>query len=141
MSDDNLSFGMTIPVDSDGFLRRACPTCEREFKWCPSETQANENVEPDDAAYFCPYCGVQAPTDAWLTQAQVAFAQNIVAREVIGPMVRKLGAYEAPDELNPLTETDDMSLVNFSCHPSEPLKVHDDWRKSAHCLICGQPTS
>ena len=24
---------MEIPLDSDGFLRRECPTCEREFKW------------------------------------------------------------------------------------------------------------
>ena len=140
MSDDKLSFGMTIPLDSDGFLRRECPTCEREFKWRPSEDQADEHVEPDDAGYFCPYCGVQAPTDTWLTQAQVALAQNIVVREVIGPMVSKLGAYEAPDELDPLTEADDMSLVSFPCHPSEPLKVLDNWRKPTHCLICGQPT-
>ncbi len=32
MTDDKVSFGMTIPLDSDGFLRRECPTCEREFK-------------------------------------------------------------------------------------------------------------
>ena len=84
MTDDKVSFGMTIPLDSDGFLRRECPTCEREFKWRPSEAEAEEDVEPADAAgYFCPYCGVQAPDDAWLTQAQVALTQNIVAREFI----------------------------------------------------------
>lgn len=27
---------MSDPLDSDGFLRRECPTCEREFKWLPS---------------------------------------------------------------------------------------------------------
>jgi hypothetical protein len=139
MSDDRLSFGMTIPLDSDGFLRRECPTCEREFKWRASEAEADEYVQSDDARYFCPYCGVQAPIDTWLTQAQVALAQNIVAREIVGPMVSKLAAYEAPDELDPLTEADDMSLVSFPCHPSEPLKVLDDWRKPIRCLICGQP--
>lgn len=142
MSDDGVSFGMTIPLDSDGFLRRECPTCEREFKWRPSEAEAEGHVEPaDDVGYFCPYCGVQAPVDAWLTQAQLALAQNIVERDFIGPMVSKLGAYEEPEKLDPLTEVDDMTLIVFPCHPSEPLKVLDDWRKPARCLICGRPTT
>jgi hypothetical protein len=142
MTHDKVSFGMTIPLDSDGFLRCECPTCEREFKRRPSGAEAEEAVEPaDDVGYSCPYCGVQAPTDAWLTQAQLALAHNIVAQQVIGPMVRKLGAYEAPDELDPLTEADDMTLVSFPCHPSEPLRVLDDWRKPVCCLICGQPAS
>lgn len=139
MTDDRVTFGMTIPLDSDGFLRRECPTCEREFKWRPSDGEAEDAVESaDDAGYFCPYCGVQAPGDAWLTQAQVALAQNIVAREVIGPMVSKLGVYEEPDKLDPPTETDDMTLVVFPCHPSEPLKVLEDWRTPVYCLICGK---
>jgi hypothetical protein len=139
MTDDKVTLGMTIPLDSDGFLRRECPTCEREFKWQPSEGEAAEDAEPaDDVGYFCPYCAIQAPTNAWLTQAQIALAQNIVARQVIGPMVSKIGRYEAPDELDPLTEADDMTMVVFACHPSEPLKVLDDWRKPVHCLLCGE---
>ncbi len=139
MTNDKVSFGMAIPLDSDGFLRRECPTCEREFKWQPSEAEDDERDEPADAiGYFCPYCGVQAPGDAWLTEAQVALAQNIVTREFIGPMVRKLGVYEEPGQLDPLTEADDMTLVVFPCHPSEPLKILDDWRKPMYCLICGK---
>jgi hypothetical protein len=84
---------------------------------------------------------VQASADAWLTQSQLALAQNIVAREVIGPMVSKLGAYEEPSKLDPLTEVDDMTQIVFPCHPSEPLKILDDWRKSVRCLICGKPNS
>ncbi|MGH9093292.1 MAG: hypothetical protein ACRDZR_18215 [Acidimicrobiales bacterium] len=142
MTNDKVSFGMTIPLDSDGFLRRECPTCEREFKWRPSEAEDEERADPTDiVGYFCPYGGVQAPCDAWLTQAQVALAQNIVARELIGPMVSKLGAYEEPDEFDPLTEADDMTLVVFPCHPSEPLKVLDDWRKPVYCLICGKASA
>lgn len=79
MTHDEVSFGITIPLDSDGFLRRECPTCERQFKWRSSEAEAEEVVESaDDVGYFCPYCGVQAPTDSWLTQAQPALARNIV---------------------------------------------------------------
>ena len=139
MTHDKVSLEMTIPLDSDGFLRRECSTCEREFKWRPSETEAEEHDEPaDGVGYYCPYCGVQAPVDAWLTQAQVALAQNIVAREFIGPMVSKLGVYEEPRKLDPLTEADDMTLVVFPCHPSESLKVLDDWRKPVYCLLCGK---
>ena len=64
-----------------------------------------------------------------------------MTREVIAPILSELGANEAPDELDPLTETDDMTLVSFPCHPSEPLKVLDDWRMLVRCLICGQPAS
>jgi hypothetical protein len=139
VTDDEVSFGMTIPLDSDGFLRRECPTCEREFKWRPFEAEAEDYCGPaGDVGFFCPYCGVQAPVDAWLTQAQVALAQNIVEREFIGPMVSKFGAYEGPGKLHPLTETDDMTLIVFPCHPSEPLKVLDDWRKPVYCLLCGK---
>ena len=140
MSDDRVSFGMTIPLDSDGFLRRQCPTCEREFKWRPTTGEGGEEGEPArDDGCFCPYCGVQAPADAWLTEAQRALAENIIATEVIGPMVSKLGTYRGPEKLDPLTEVDDMTRIDFPCHPSEPLKVQGDWRKALCCLICGTP--
>jgi hypothetical protein len=139
MSDARVSFEMAIPLDSDGFLRRECPTCEREFKWLPAPGEEEQDADPvQDGGYFCPYCGVQAPVSAWLTQAQVALAQNIVATKVIGPMVSKLGAW-GPAELDPLTEIDDMTRIDFPCHPAEPLKVRDGWRQALRCLICRTP--
>ena len=92
-----------------------------------------------DGVRFCPYCGVQAPADAWLTEAQRSLAENIIAREVIGPTVSKLGTYRGPEKLDPLTEVDDMTRVDFPCHSSEPLKVQGDWRRALRCLICGMP--
>jgi hypothetical protein len=159
MSDNNVTRAMSIPLDSDGFLRRECPTCEREFKWQHTpEQEGGDQPAVADGGYFCPYCGVQAPTDAWLTKAQVALAQNIVATQIVGPMLKdfandmkRIGrtsggivsarvGYDEPDELDPLTEDDDMTRVGFSCHPAEPVKVAEDWRKPVRCLICGQPT-
>lgn len=158
MSDDEVTLAMSVPLDSDGFVRRECPTCEREFKWL--HTSGEEGTEPvADGGYFCPYCGVQAPTNGWLTQAQAGLAQNIVEIEVIGPMLRKftndvrrIGRgtggrmsfdvhHNEPARLGPLTEVDDMTRVDFACHPSEPVKILDDWRKTVHCLICGQANS
>lgn len=153
--DEEITLGMSLPLDSGDFLRRECPTCEREFKWLPSIDE-NEATEPIvDGGYFCPYCGVQAPTNAWLTHAQVSLAQNMVATDILGPMFksfaddiegmgRRSGGiisarvdYEEPEKLDPLTEPDDMKRVDFACHPLEPLKVLDDWSKAVHCLICG----
>lgn len=158
MSDDGeVTLGMSVPLDSDGFLRRECPTCEREFKWLPSPDGEAESTEPPDGGYFCPYCAIQAPDGSWFTQAQIDLAQSTVANEVVGPMLqdftRDLGnigrrsggmftvsaSYDAPDQMDPLTEADDMKRVDFECHPAEPVKVLDDWDRQVHCLICGEP--
>ena len=42
------------------------------------------------------------------------------------------------EESDPLTEDDDMTRVDFACHPSEPVKVLDDWHRPVSCLICGE---
>lgn len=146
---------MALPLDSDGFLRRECPTCDRELKWLVSEEGAAERVP--DGGYFCPYCGIQAEPSSWLTQAQASLAENVMARELFAPEMEKLARslgdlgrssgglieasvqYEVPDEEDPLTEADDMRRVDFACHPTEPVKVLEDWEKPVFCLICGKP--
>lgn len=149
-----------IPLESDGFVCRACPTCGREFKWLHAETadgDAGDVVDVPLGGYFCPYCGAQAEPDQWLTQAQVEDAQNLIATRFEGPMIKSFGddlgrigrrsggmlrvetKYDAPDELDPLTEVDDMARVDFDCHPSEPLKIVDGSAKPPHCLVCGTP--
>lgn len=143
MSDDQVHVGMSLPLDSDGFMRRECPTCEREFKWLHG-SPANEDATPVPiGGYFCPYCGIQAPADAWLTQEQVALAHNTVATEVVGPMVERFGRlfrYEPPEKMDPLSEMDDMKRVDFTCHPTEPVKILDHWRDAVYCLCCGTTT-
>ena len=111
-----------------------------------------------DSGYFCPYCGVQALADAWFTKAQLAFAQRIAEVEVVEPMLKKFAddiertfrsagmtTRSAPssqaEEPDPLTENDDMSRVDFTCHPSELLKILDDWHQPVHWLICGEPNA
>ena len=146
---------MSLPLDSDGFLRRECPTCEREFKWLASEEAGAEADTVPEGGYYCPYCAIQAPADAWWTPAQLELAQSIVQREVVDPELKKLersmrdlsrrsGGFlsasmkiERDPEPHPLVETDDMRRVDFECHPREPVKVLDDWTRDVHCLICG----
>jgi hypothetical protein len=52
MSDVELS--IPFPLDDDGFLRRECPTCDREFKWLPAHDET-EATPPPAGGYFCPY--------------------------------------------------------------------------------------
>ena len=163
VSNEDVALEMSLPLDSDGFLRRECPTCEREFKWLytPAEAGASEDAEAPvpDGGYFCPYCGVQAEPNSWLTRAQVELAHNMVATRVLGPMLKDFGddlkkisrrsggmlraemKYDSPDELGPLTEVDDMTRIDFDCHRTEPVKVLDDWDRSVRCLICGRPNT
>lgn len=160
MSDDDVTLGIALPLDTDGFLRRECPTCEREFKWFPNPDPESDgpmdNTVPDEAGYYCPYCGVQAPADGWLTKAQVEAVENMAALQVVGPMLKDFGRnvesitrksgglvevsmdYDEPEELAPLDEMDDMRIIAFACHPSEPIKVLEDWTRPVRCLVCGE---
>jgi hypothetical protein len=144
---------MSLPLDPDGFLRRACPTCEREFKWFQSADGEGEPVP--FGGYYCPYCAVQGPPDSWWTEAQLELAVNTATRDIVGPEIqrfaRDLGRssgglirFEAkadvPAALDPLVEQGDMRLVRFVCHPAEPVKVLEDWDRAVHCLLCSSPS-
>jgi hypothetical protein len=158
VSDDKVQLSMSLPLDSDGFLRRECPTCERELKWRPTP-EVEESVPVPDGGYFCPYCGVQASPNAWLTKAQAALVQQIVQARVVDPILEKFGddlqriarnsrgamsvsmRHERTEEPEPLSEDDDMRRVDFACHPSEPVKVLEGWSGHVRCLICGEAKS
>jgi hypothetical protein len=147
---DEFAVQMSLPLDGDGFLRRECPTCEREFKWLPSD---ESEVTPEDAGYYCPYCGVQADTGEWWTQAQLEHRNALLMKEVVVPEVQKGLADVARqsrgflvfkpgkdnvEEPPVLVEPDDMCRVDFACHPTEPVKILEDWTKPVHCLVCGE---
>ncbi len=140
-----------LPLDTDGFLRRECPTCEREFKWFHHE-QSDPDAEIA-TQYFCPLCGVAAGLNAWWTQTQIAYArgqagpsldqmmQDTIASafksaksikfEVNKNFSLGLDAPSTPEEPN------DMTIVVPPCHSNEPLKVPESATNLLHCLICG----
>jgi hypothetical protein len=154
MSDD-VSIPMSLPLDADGFLRRGCPTCEREFKCVVS--QDDDAPPAPEGGYFCPYCALQAPPDAWWTKDQLEAVTALMYREVMAPELGGLQRsidqlnnqsggliditarleIDEPDEPASLTEVDDMRRVEFVCHPDDPVKVLDDWERQVHCMVCG----
>jgi len=149
---DQRSTEMSVPLDSDGFLRRECQPA-REFKWLQSQ-DASGTPEPV-GGYFCPYCAVQGPSDSWHTKAQIELAQNILMREFVDPEFESLGRdlrrssqgsfikfdvnYEPTQEMDPLVEPDDMRRVDFPCHPTSTARrcpLHA-WQESKE--LSGQP--
>jgi hypothetical protein len=151
MSEHSLSFA--VPLDADGFLRRECPHCEREFKWRPTP-EGEEGVDAPEDGYVCPYCATRAPQDHWWTKRQLEHATGLAASEILGPELKRLERKSDPDAFfsfevkaeipskpDPLPdEPNDMRRVDFDCHPSEPIKIADDWPEAVHCLICGRAT-
>jgi len=148
---------MTLPLDSDGFLRRQCPACGREFKWRPTPTTGEAVAEPPAPpahAYFCPYCFQPAPPDSWWTDRQVEHAKQVALAEALGPQLRRFKSevegMNRPGGLvnfslnlppmgrpEPLSEPDDMARVDYPCHPEDPIKIDAAWEDEVGCLVCG----
>ncbi|RSN64670.1 hypothetical protein [Actinomadura sp. WAC 06369] len=146
---------VTLPLDHDGFLRRECPHCIRQFKW--HDGLANEEAEqqPVPAAYHCPLCGQPAGMDSWWTQEQLDYVQGVATPAAVREIEQGLrdalkggsskhamlefkGSFDTPDVPAPLTEPDDMVIVTSPCHSYEPVKVSEDTSGPYYCLVCAQ---
>lgn len=149
--DDEIRVPISLPLDSDGFLRRECPNCEEEFKWF-SHAEGDQDAE-EVSQYFCPVCGAAAGLDSWWTPAQLEYGfgsasesidqamNDAIADAFKGIKGMKFKAnssfsldIETPD---PLVELDDMVIVEPPCHTNEPLKIPQSATEHVFCLICG----
>lgn len=148
--EDVIQVSFSMPIDEDGFLRRECPTCEREFKWLASQ---DSDDAPSSATtvdqIHCPYCDVTSGPDSWFTPAQLDYASSVAATDVMDPMMEDFVegfesndfislTYERGERASEMpSETNDMTRVDFSCHPDDPVKVDGAWDGDVHCLVCG----
>jgi hypothetical protein len=146
---------LELPLDGHGFLRRQCPSCEREFKWHHGPASELPADAPTPEEYFCPYCGGAAGVDEWWTEEQVEAIQAAAIEEVMPKLtsaleeavapLKKTGFlqtdvhFESTNPPPPLEERDDMAAVASPCHAYEPIKVASDWVYPIHCLVCGAP--
>ena len=106
---------ISLPLDSDGFFRRECPLCRKEFKLLLEKDELadlaqkgidsfmleREEAEEDSQStvtqlteFTCPYCGQLTTEDSWWTQEQLAyigiFVKNIMAKMVNEQFIRPL---------------------------------------------------
>lgn len=146
--DDEIRVPVSLPLDNDGFLRRECPTCEREFKWF-SHDEGDPNAEPA-TQYFCPLCGEPSGLDSWWTPAQLEYVHDSaggaidqVIKDSMADMFKGITYKPNPsfsldiETSDPLTEPDDMVMVEPPCHSNEPLKVPEEATRRIFCLVCG----
>ena len=147
---DEISISLQLPLDKDGFLRRECPHCGRQFKqWQGKRDETQESPE----AYYCPYCYASADADTWYTAQQIEYIQQQAMAEVVGPSLYRLqeqleqasqsGLFHiemtspVPVEPEPLVEFNDMIRLEFPCHLGEPIKVDEQWDQEVACVMCG----
>lgn len=152
-----MEVSVEVPLDADGFVRRECPNCEREFKWFDGTTEETPADWEDPDSYFCPYCGNQAGGDEWWTPAQLEYAEQVAliyaeqaVEDELQGMARTISRQGGLIRLEvsgsgdwtlppPLQEPNDMVAVASPCHPFEPVKVFEGLVDPLHCLICGAP--
>lgn len=152
---EEAEFTLSFPLDDDGFFRRACPTCSREFKWFHSE---DDDSSDPPMEYFCPYCGVAAEPDEWQTEEQMRYIEEEAIARIARPAVEGLlGSFgssgrssgglfeislsvEIPErrQAPPVFEPNDMRRIDFACHPEEPVKIDEAWTGAVRCLCCGR---
>jgi hypothetical protein len=148
----NVSIPISLPLDAEGFLRRECPRCQEQFKWLPTQT---EDTTPRLTGCTCPLCGHGADASAFWTPEQAEHINATLKSKVLGPQIEQFQRnlrglnrsggsvritttpvrFEEPSDLSP--EPSDMRRVESACHPSEPLKVPENWTHSVYCLVCG----
>lgn len=135
-----------FPLDNDGFVRRECPHCLREFKLSPALARAPQ--------YHCPYCGNTAYHQESYTQAQREAVSSLIAAEMrrrwgeeLKKIARRLNhprgivrlkvRVVSQEAVNTLAEPNDMVRIVPPCHPEEALKILEVWKGPIHCPICG----
>ena len=103
--DSQTQFEVSLKSDRDGFLRRSCPTCGRDFKteintadlqWelavqcrrmgADVGEELNESVS---AQLRCPYCAHVAAPSEMHTEETVAYLKQLVYREVMIPQLNQ----------------------------------------------------
>jgi len=80
---------ISVPLrpDREDMVGRQCPNkeCKKYFK-VKAKDFANFNGE----VFFCPYCGVTAHPDAFLTEDQLEYAKSIAVKKALGPFLKQL---------------------------------------------------
>lgn len=151
---------VSLPNDEDGFFRRECPECEREFKVIAESRPTGAAPKTAGETFFCPYCAKSFPVAHFWTKAQLKYREGIAVHEGVGPLLEKFSQSmkklerhnskflkvkvtskgSGPRKPAPLTESNDMVRVDPPCHP-EPMKIAEDWTGDVACLICGKTYS
>ena len=158
---------VTLPVDTQGFVRRECLSCRRQFKvkGGPSDGATvqrylgrnllfeNEHeIARDDVRCFCVYCGQGAPSDEWCTPQQRAWMEKVatvLAREIRYEQLQypwrtltenpapTFVALPPPERLPEMRGEPDDMRKASFFCCVEDVKVESHWSQPIFCPRCG----
>lgn len=102
--EESIKFSITFAVDKDGFFRRSCPNCGRDFKTMVDEADLVASLQPafrkmgleigdipesgEDIPkeyLLCPYCEYQAESSEMMTSTFSSYLERFIMRECILP--------------------------------------------------------
>ena len=103
----NSRLSISVSIDKDGFLRRTCPSCGRDFKTDVKETELAEILAPtfsrlgaeigdleihsadvgDDDRLTCPFCGHGTASSEALPEDLLLYIRRILLREIMLPVL------------------------------------------------------
>lgn len=108
-----IELNVSFPTDEEGFFRRECPFCRKEFKillekkeiedlvqkgldsyLLDEDEKDSDDKEESEDEFHCPYCGQTSPSNEWWTQEQIEYigiyAKNIMAKLINENLIRPL---------------------------------------------------
>lgn len=88
------TFSIQIKPDTEGFMGRECPECEKYFKIKPG------TGIPDSSDCYCPYCKHFGPQDEFWTKAQIEYAQSVALNKFTGDFLKELKKLERKPNKN-----------------------------------------
>ena len=82
----DVSFEVSIPLDSDGFIEMECDYCKNRFMLHYQVYESEDNIN-----FFCPICGLPNRTNTFFVPEVLEKAQQIALNYMYDEINRTLG--------------------------------------------------
>lgn len=140
---------LKISLDSEGFVRRECPKCEREFKLQTLEKDFQTPPVKNSGEVTCPYCKHRSSADQWWSKNQVKYIndmQSFFAFNFITPKALKIKSTPFVTVKTTITQTeepimpseiDDMKRISITCCERD-IKILENWNGDIVCPDCSK---
>jgi hypothetical protein len=126
----NKKIEIKFPTNEHGLTGRECPFCGGYFK-----VKFGTGLRTFEC--ICPYCGQKEQHDKFLTKAQNEYVKSVVARDVLGPELKKLE--QSLRDLERSTRGGFLQIKMTTSGFDFPLKCYKERDLETHitCDSCG----
>lgn len=133
-------FAVSLKTDRDGFLRRRCPQCGRDFKTeiNPADLQwelatqcrrmgvavGDDSGDSEPAQLRCPYCAHVAPPSDMHTEETVDYLKRLINREIVIPQLNRFTS-DLEDRFPAVDTPAECSQSQWNSKGAESRSGHD----------------